>query len=158
MIKKNYLWIWGLWLIDISLFITILLIPKEELLYKIFFYIFLLCLFIFPLLITSLAFYSYQKGFDAKQLKIMASPIGLSILNTLMTQIFFVKSLVSEKRTLLIVSSLLVSLFLLGLGAFLKLKKLDSKKVLIVLVFTFILYFAYLFYCIDLSYNYSILW
>lgn len=158
MLKKNYLLIWGLWLINIILFLVILLVPKGEALYKIFFLFFVLCLFINPLLLGIFAYLSHRNNFDIEKQKVMTLPLGLSIMLILTTQIFFVKSLVEAKRPLLIISSIIISLVLIGLSAFMKLKKISPKMVLFIMVCSLVIYFAYLIFCIDLSYNYSILW
>ncbi len=145
------------WAIDILLFLLILLTPKNETLYQLFYYLFLASVFVFPLGLGLLGIWSMAK--EEKPIwKASMFPIASSILIALTSFIYFSRSLVEEKRPFMmglgLVSIALMVLFTVGI----QLKMIPNKVKIILSVLALAAYFIFLYMAMKLSYEYSIMW
>jgi hypothetical protein len=145
------------WAIDILLFLLILITPKNETLYQIFYYLFIASILVFPLGLGLLGVWSMAK--EEKPIwKASMFPISSSILIALTSFIYFTRSLIEEKRPFMmglgLVCITLMALFTVGI----QLKKIPNIVKIVLSVLTLATYFIFLYIAMKLSYEYSILW
>jgi hypothetical protein len=149
---------WLLWFLDIILFVTIMLIPKNEFLYNIFFIVFVGTAGVFPLIGAIYALYALDQGFDPTRYKVATFPVAASIFMVLMSNVYFIKAIVEEKRLELILASSSIALLLIGLAFIIKLLKHTTRRIVLLSLLGLVLYFGFIYYCVNLSFDYSVLW
>ncbi|MFA6626923.1 MAG: hypothetical protein WCT17_00125 [Bacilli bacterium] len=158
-ILKKGLWFYVFsWTGNLLLFLFILLIPKNELLYQISFYIFVVCGFIIPLGLGGLGIAAYYKKEDLTCWKASCFPLGASVLVGLSTFIFFIETLVVEKQVLMMEIGLGTIGLFLGIVVGLHVKKLPHRFRLGLMVVSLLVYLIFLYVAMKLSYSYSIVW
>lgn len=149
---------WLIWLFDIILFVIIMLLPKNEFLYNVFFIVFVGTAGVFPLIGAIYALYALDQGFDPTRYKVATFPIAASILMVLMSNVYFINAIVLEKRLELILVSSSIALLLVGLTLIIKFLKHTTRRIVLLSLLSLALYFGFIYYCVNLSFDYSILW
>lgn len=155
----NYIQL-GLWIAAFIGLIVIIALPKEsESLLKTLYYVFIGLILVIPGLLSFVNVLNYALEPTNKKETFTIMPfIGLSAY-TLLTLIYFLKSINSQGKLIMILA-LLVFLIISGLLIYFIMKRKDYhlRQHAIFLIINYVLYFAFFFLGVQISYYYSLNW